>query len=63
VTSQPAAGPLDTLETLRAEHYPDVPAELLAEVFKIEAQAQFETERTSVQARLRDLIGSDEGAA
>jgi hypothetical protein len=60
MTAQPAAGPLDTLEALRAEHYPDVPAGLLAEVFRIEVEAQFETERGPVQARVRDLIASDE---
>jgi hypothetical protein len=63
VSAQPAAGPLDTLEALRAEHYPDVPAELLAEVFEIEVEAQFETERGPVQARVRDLIIPSEDPA
>ena len=63
MTAQPAVGPLDTLEALRAEHYPDVPAELLAEVFKIEVEAQFESERGPVQARVRDVIVSTEETA
>jgi hypothetical protein len=45
------------LEAIRAADYDgDVSADLLAAVYDIEHDKQFEDERGQVQARLRDLI-------
>lgn len=48
------------LEAIRADEYAEtVSAELLATVYEIEHDKQFEVDRGQVQANLRDLITED----
>lgn len=53
--SDPPAA-LRTLEAIRSAKYPDIDAELLAEIYRREHEEQFEDERGVFQAQLRDLI-------
>lgn len=54
---------LDMLEAIRSERHPDIPAELLIEIYQREHDEQFEQERGVIQADLRDLISAHLGEA
>jgi hypothetical protein len=51
---------LETLRRIRDEQYPQISDTLLASVFDIELEAQFQSDRAPAIARLRDLILPDE---
>jgi hypothetical protein len=53
----------DVLERLRAEQFPDVPADLVKKAYELEHARQFELERGPVRAELRDLIEEAAGEA
>ena len=54
--SEGGKGALEVLEEIRAGGYPEVPAQLLVQVFEIETETQFDADRGPVVAKLRDLI-------
>jgi hypothetical protein len=60
--NQSSKGALEVLEEIRKDEYPDLSAALLAAVFALETDTQFDVDRAPVIAKLRDLIrGSSQG--
>ena len=59
MSDEQRAGAAKTLRKIRGEKFSNVPKSLLDKVFDLETEAQFETERGAIVAKLRDLIAAE----
>lgn len=59
MSDEQRAGAAETLRKLRSEKFSQIPKSLLDKAFELETEAQFETERGAIVAKLRDLIAAE----